>query len=99
MSLPCVGASGAQGSLDELGKAATLFRDPVASESELVAQLKAGTVYCVAIGVEPQPASRDDERRDRRGGDHRERDRGDRRREGGRGEGGRRRGGRGGHRR
>ncbi len=99
MSLPCVGASGAQGSLDELGKAATLFRDRVASEADLVAQLKAGTVYCVAIGVEPQPASRDGERRERRGGD-RDRDRGERRREGGRGEGGggrRRGGGRGGH--
>jgi hypothetical protein len=92
MSLPCTGASGAFGSLDEIGKAATLFRDPVASEAELVAQLKAGTVFCVAIGVTPGPPERPGERRDR--GD-RERRGGDRER-GGRGD--RERGGRGGDR-
>jgi predicted metal-dependent phosphoesterase TrpH len=88
MSLPCTGASGAHASTDEIGKAATLFRDPVTSEAELVAQLRAGTVFCVAIGVTPQPASRD-------GGDRRERRRDERgEREGGRGpRGGGRRGG------
>ncbi|BDG07135.1 PHP-associated domain-containing protein [Anaeromyxobacter paludicola] len=75
LNLPCVAGSGALGSLDELGKAATLFRRPVASEADLVAQLKAGTVHCVAIGVTPQPAeaARRGPRRDERGG------RGDRR--------------------
>ncbi len=70
MSLPCTGASGAHASLDEIGRAATLFRDPVASEADVVAQLKAGTVFCVAMGVTPQPASAGDrrERRDDRGG-------------------------------
>ena len=106
MSLPCTGASGAHASLDEIGKAATLFRDPVASEADLVAQLRAGTVFCVAIGVTPQPAARDaGERRQRRhdvaasaigadrggrGGGHRE---GGGRRGGGHREGGGRGGG------
>ncbi|ABS25588.1 PHP domain-containing protein [Anaeromyxobacter sp. Fw109-5] len=77
MSLPCTGASGAHASLDAIGKAATLFRDPVASEADLVAQLRAGTVFCVAIGVSPQPAGRDGgERRERRRDDRGERDRG-----------------------
>jgi predicted metal-dependent phosphoesterase TrpH len=95
MSLPCTGASGAHASLDEIGKAATLFRDPVASEAELVAQLRAGTVFCVAIGVTPQPASRDTgERRERRHEHRGERERGGRvQRGGGHREGGGRRGG------
>ena len=85
MSLPCVGASGAQPTLDDIGKAATLFRDPVASEADLVRQIQAGSVFCVSIGPPPQPQpERRGERHERRGGD------GERR--GGRG--GRRRGGR-----
>jgi hypothetical protein len=91
MNLPCVGGSGALDALGQLGTAATLFRDPVASERDLVAQLKAGTVFCAALGVTPAPASLHDRR------DHRERrdqrdDRGGPR--GGRGGG---RGDRGGH--
>lgn len=94
MSLPCTGASGAHASLDEIGKAATLFRDPVASEEDLVAQLRAGTVFCVAIGVSPQPAGRDGgERRERRRDDRGERDRGHGHRGGGHRDGGGRRGG------
>jgi hypothetical protein len=91
MNLPCIGSSGAHGSLDELGKAATLFRDTVSSEADLVAQLRAGTVFCVAIGVQPSGdgGREHGERRERRGGD--------RPREGGRGDGGRRRGGGHGH--
>ena len=54
MNLPCVGASGAHPTLDDIGKAATLFRSPVASEADLVRQLDAGHVFCVAIGVTPQ---------------------------------------------
>jgi hypothetical protein len=56
LGLPCVGASGAKDSLDEIGKAATLFRDPVRTEADLVAQLRSGTVYSVAIGVTPGPS-------------------------------------------
>ncbi len=73
MSLPCTGASGAFASLDEVGKAATLFRDPVRAEADVVAQLRAGSVFCVAIGAAPrppEPRARDEhrdasERRDR----------------------------------
>jgi predicted metal-dependent phosphoesterase TrpH len=94
MNLPCTGASGASASLDEVGKAATLFRDPVASEADLVKQLRAGTVWCVALGVTPgaaePPRDRGERRGDRRDRDHHG-DRGGRRGEGG----GRSRGGRG----
>lgn len=99
MNLPCTGASGAH-ELAEIGKAATLFRDPVASEADLVAQLRAGTVFSVAIGVNPdatpQRADHGFERRERRdgGGRHGERH-GDRGGHGGHGRGGGgRRGGR-----
>jgi predicted metal-dependent phosphoesterase TrpH len=98
MNLPCTGASGALASLDEIGKAATLFRDPVASEKDVVQQLRAGSVFCVAVGVSPGAAEQG------RGGDRRapeRRDRGEHRGErrsdgGGRARGGRGRGGRGG---
>jgi len=54
MSLPCVGSSGAH-QLDEIGRAATLFKEPVAGEADLVRQLRAGTVFCVAIGHQAGP--------------------------------------------
>lgn len=89
MNLPCVAGSGAHGNLDDLGRVATLFREPVTDEAGLVAQLRAGGVYCVTIGAVPQPQSRDSRpppsrgpRRDRdeprrssRGGDRRGGDR------------------------
>ncbi len=108
MSLPCTGGSGALEALDPIGKAATLFKEPVASEADLVRQLRSGSVFCVAVGVTPAPPEHGDRRpprdRERRehptspslrgagGGDH-----GRERGRGGRGEGGegRRRGGRG----
>jgi hypothetical protein len=80
-----VGGSGAKESLAEIGRAATLFRDPVRSEADLVAQLKAGTVFSVAMGVTPgppevrSPRGPGDRRADRggnRGGDRGGRDRG-----------------------
>ena len=76
MTLPCVGGSGAHETLDDIGKAATLFRVPVASEADLVRQLLAGHVFCVSIGGAPAAArgergGRDRERHgSRRGGDH-----------------------------
>ena len=95
MNLPCTGGSGALESLEEVGQAATLFREPVASEADLVRQLRAGAVFCVAIGVTPS-GDGGRERRER-GERHERHERGGR---GGRGEarGGRdsgRRGGRG----
>jgi predicted metal-dependent phosphoesterase TrpH len=80
MNLPCVAGSDAHASLDEIGKAATLFRDVVKSEADVVAQLRAATVYAVAIGVEPGRAERDDRRPPRDRGDRPGRgDRSDRR--------------------
>ncbi|HEX7622808.1 MAG TPA: PHP domain-containing protein, partial [Anaeromyxobacteraceae bacterium] len=67
MTLPCVGGSGAHETLDDIGKAATLFRAPVASEADLVRQLLAGHVFCVSIGGAPAAA------RGERGGRERER--------------------------
>jgi len=82
MNLPCTGASGAKASLDEIGKAATLFKEPVRSEGDVVAQLRAGSVFCVAIGVSPRPAEERDRRGPRGGGRG---DRGERRPRGNRG--------------
>lgn len=68
LGLPCTGGSGALVSLDELGTAATLFREPVSDEAGLVAQLKAGTCWAAALGVTlsapSEPASRPGTRRD-----------------------------------
>jgi predicted metal-dependent phosphoesterase TrpH len=83
MGLPCVAGSGAKVSLSEIGRAATLFRDLVRSEADLVAQLKAGTVFSVAIGVTPGPP----ETRVARSVSARRGDRGDRSDRGGRGAG------------
>ncbi len=71
MNLPCIGASGALGSLDDVGKAATLFREPVRSEADLVTQIRAGAVFCVAIGVTPRPPEARGRRE--RGGEYAER--------------------------
>lgn len=89
MSLPCTGASGAH-ELAEIGAAATLFRDPVASEADLVAQLGAGTVYCVAIGVTPEPATSARRERGERHERHERGERHERHERGPRGRGGRR---------
>lgn len=90
MNLPCVAGSDAHASLDEIGRAATLFRDVVAGEADLVAQIRAATVYAVEIGVEP--GRREDEPRDERRTPRERHGRGDRRDRGDRG--GDRRGGR-----
>lgn len=87
MNLPCVGGSGAKGSLDELGQAATLFREPVTCEADLVRQLAGGHVYCVAVGAVPSSAARDNRGGgrggpDRRGGRRSDDRRGDDRRGG-----------------
>jgi predicted metal-dependent phosphoesterase TrpH len=68
LGLPCVGGSGALVSLDEMGTAATLFREPVADEAGLVAQLRAGACWAATIGLAAsapsEAASRPGTRRD-----------------------------------
>ena len=76
LNLPCVGGSGALEAAREVGSAATLFKEPVKDEAGLVAALRAGSVFCVALGVKPPPERSREARggRSGRGG----RDRGDR---------------------
>jgi predicted metal-dependent phosphoesterase TrpH len=73
LNLPCVAGSGAR-TATEIGEVATLFREPVASEADVVAQVRSGGVYCVTIGaVRPTAHPARPERRggDRRGGERR----------------------------
>ncbi len=58
LGLPCVGGSGALASLDELGTAATLFREPVAGEADLVARLRAGACWAASLSAPSEAASR-----------------------------------------
>jgi hypothetical protein len=88
MNLPCVAGSAASRSLDEIGRAATLLREPVSDEAGLVAQIRGGGVYCVTIGAVPQSSG---ETRAPRGPRRDEQRAGGQRRGGGRG-GGERRG-------
>lgn len=73
LSVPVVGGSAA-GAVEEIGTAATLFRDPVEDEEGLVEALLHGKVWAVAIGTPPRfhgddqpPRPRDDRGRGRRG--------------------------------
>jgi hypothetical protein len=52
LGLPCVGASGAR-SLDQVGRAATLFAHPIRNEIELIAALRAGACWPVEFGEPP----------------------------------------------
>ena len=104
MGLPCTGGSGAVGSLEEVGKAATFFAGKITSHAELVAALRAGGYFPVGAG-RPAPLSelarapKNTGERFERPGRDRDRDRRGGRRGGGGGGGGRdRRGGRGGRR-
>lgn len=82
LSAPCVGGSGAMTSYDEIGTAATLFKDDIRNEADLVHALRAGSVWAVAVGTPPKfhgddealrtprerPGGRSRPFRDRRGG-------------------------------
>ncbi len=54
LKLPCVGGSDARGSLDELGRAATLFKTPIRTQPELVDALIAGQYWAVMMGELPK---------------------------------------------
>ncbi len=75
MSKPVIATSGAQLSLDEVGKAATYFKRKIETHADLVAALKAGDFLAVGVGRPPAlsdlaraPRSTGDEGRDRGGG-------------------------------
>ena len=82
LHLPCVGGSDARASLDEIGRGATFFKDPVESQEGLVAALLAGNCWVTMMGELP--------RLPRPGGEGREAD--GRKKEGRRRGGGRARG-------
>jgi len=54
LRLPCVGGSDARGSLEELGRAATLFRKPIGTQEELVQALLEGEYWAVMMGELPK---------------------------------------------
>jgi predicted metal-dependent phosphoesterase TrpH len=74
LRLPCVGGSDARTSLDEIGWGATLFKNPVKNQAELVQALLGGEYWAVTMGELPKlvkPGEARDERnksKNRRGG-------------------------------
>jgi predicted metal-dependent phosphoesterase TrpH len=54
LKVPCIGGSDARGSLDELGRGATLFKTPVATQQELISALSAGQCWAVMMGELPR---------------------------------------------
>jgi len=98
LSLPCVGGSAAEKEYEEIGTAATLFKEPVRNEAELVEAIRGGAVWAVAIGTPPRFQG-DQAVRGYREDRHPRGDRPERRDRGGRGGPRRRGGGRSGGRR
>jgi predicted metal-dependent phosphoesterase TrpH len=54
LKLPCVSGSDARGSLDEIGRGATLFKTPVSTQRELIEALTAGQCWAVMMGELPK---------------------------------------------
>ena len=54
LKLPCTGGSDARGSLDEVGRGATFFKRPIATQAELVAELQRGEFWPVMAGELPR---------------------------------------------
>ncbi|HYI02206.1 PHP domain-containing protein [Hyalangium sp.] len=54
LKLPCTGGSDARGSLDEVGRGATLFKRPIATQEQLVAELLKGEYWPVMAGELPR---------------------------------------------
>jgi len=69
MKLPCVAGSDARDSLDEVGRAATLFKSPIKTQQELVTALLAGTdFWAVAVGEIPRLVKPGDREKDSKRG-------------------------------
>lgn len=69
LRLPCVAGSDAKASLDEVGRAATLFKTPVNSQAELVQRLLAATdFWAVAVGDLPKLQRSPEKEGGRKGG-------------------------------
>ena len=84
LGLPLAGGSGLSSSLNDLGKAATLFVDVVSTQAELVEALRNGNFWAVEMGssgAKPRRPRGDSRRRQSSAGD--KRGRGRRRRRGG----------------
>lgn len=54
LKLPCTGGSDARSSLDEVGRGATFFKRPVATQAQLVAELLKGDFWPVMAGELPR---------------------------------------------
>jgi predicted metal-dependent phosphoesterase TrpH len=54
LKLPCTGGSDARGSLDEVGRGATLFKRNIATQEQLVAELLKGEYWPVMAGELPR---------------------------------------------
>ncbi|GEN12567.1 hypothetical protein SAMN05443572_103500 [Myxococcus fulvus] len=54
LKLPCTGGSDARGSLDEVGRGATFFKNPVTSQAQLITELLKGEFWPVMAGELPR---------------------------------------------
>jgi predicted metal-dependent phosphoesterase TrpH len=54
LNLPCTGGSDARSSLDEVGRGATFFKRPIATQEQLVAELLKGEFWPVMAGELPR---------------------------------------------
>ncbi|QSQ15524.1 PHP-associated domain-containing protein [Myxococcus landrumensis] len=54
LKLPCTGGSDARSSLDEVGRGATFFKNPVTTQAQLVAELLKGDFWPVMAGELPR---------------------------------------------
>lgn len=71
LALPCVGGSGAVAA-EEIGTAATLFKEMIRDEAGLVDALKQGAVWAVAAGTPPRFHGDEAPRRESSRGEERE---------------------------
>jgi hypothetical protein len=54
LNLPCIGGSDARGSLDDVGRGATFFKRPIATQAQLVQELLKGEFWPVMAGELPR---------------------------------------------